>query len=76
MTSPTAATPPASASETVASLLVEQPKGSPLLRGFYTDPRIFTRDVSRIHLRRWLCVGHESRIRKRGDWFLFDIAEE
>jgi Rieske 2Fe-2S family protein len=60
----------------IAALLEKQPKGSSLLPGFYSDPDIFERDISRIHLRHWLCVGHESRIPKRGDWFLFDIAGE
>ena len=43
------------------SLLERQPKGAPLLQEFYSDPEIFERDIERIHLRHWLCVGHESR---------------
>ena len=60
----------------IESLLERQPKGSPLLQGFYSDPEIFERDIERIHLRHWLCVGHQSRARKPGDWFRFDIAGE
>jgi phenylpropionate dioxygenase-like ring-hydroxylating dioxygenase large terminal subunit len=60
----------------IASLIERQPKGSPLLQEFYSDPEIFQRDIERIHLRRWLCVGHESRIPNQGDWFRFDVAEE
>ena len=60
----------------IAGLIERQPKGSPLLTEFYSDPEIFRRDIDRIHLRHWICVGHESRIPKRGDWFRFDIAEE
>lgn len=60
----------------IASLVARQPKGSPLLQEFYSDPEIFRRDVERIHLRRWLCVGHESRIPRPGDWFRFDVAGE
>lgn len=60
----------------VASLTARQPKGSPLLQEFYADPEIFRRDIDRVHLRHWLCVGHESRIPKKGDWFRFDVAEE
>ncbi len=48
----------------IESLIARQPKGSPLLREFYSDPEIFRRDIDRIHLRHWLCVGHESRIPK------------
>ena len=60
----------------IASLLERQPKGAPLLQEFYADPEIFALDVERIHFRHWLCVGHESRIPDRGDWFRFDLAGE
>ncbi len=76
MTFRTEAPPATNASDRLVALRARQPAGSPLLREFYADPHIFARDLSRIHLRRWLCVGHESRIPKRGDWFLFDLAEE
>ena len=62
--------------EALKSLLDRQPPGHALLQEFYKDPEIFQRDIERIHLRRWLCVGHESRIPKPGDWFRYDIAEE
>lgn len=62
--------------EGLKSLLDRQPRGHALLQDFYVDPEIFERDMERIHLRRWLCVGHESRIPKRGDWFRYDIAGE
>ncbi len=60
----------------IAELLKRQPKDSALLQEFYSDPEIYARDIERIHLRHWLCVGHESRIPKKGDWFRFDIAGE
>jgi phenylpropionate dioxygenase-like ring-hydroxylating dioxygenase large terminal subunit len=60
----------------LAGLLERQPAGHTLLQEFYADPEIFERDFSRIHLRRWLCVGHESRIPNPGDWFRFDVAGE
>jgi Rieske 2Fe-2S family protein len=60
----------------VAELVARQPSGTALLRDFYSDARIFARDLERIHLRHWLCVGHLSRIPNPGDWFLFDIAGE
>ena len=60
----------------ISKLIEGQAKGSPLAQEFYSDPEIFQRDIDRIHLSHWLCVGHESRIPKRGDWFRFDIAEE
>jgi phenylpropionate dioxygenase-like ring-hydroxylating dioxygenase large terminal subunit len=60
----------------IRELLERQPKGTTLLQDFYSDPEIFERDIERVHLRHWICVGHESRIRERGDWFRFDIAGE
>lgn len=60
----------------IAELLARQQSGSPLLQEFYSDPDIFAVDVSRVCLSHWLCVGHESRIPNRGDWFRFDIADE
>jgi Rieske 2Fe-2S family protein len=62
--------------ERLRGLLQRQPKGASLLQEFYTDPEIYARDLSRVHLRRWLCVGHASRIPNPGDWFLYDVAEE
>jgi Rieske 2Fe-2S family protein len=60
----------------VSALIGGQPPSAPLLREFYADPQIFERDLERIHLRRWLCVGHVSRVPEPGDWFRFDIANE
>jgi len=60
----------------IASLIESQAKGLPLAQEFYSDPEIFERDIERIHLRRWLCVGHQSRIPNKGDWFRYDIAKE
>lgn len=62
--------------EQLKKLLDRQPKGTSLLREFYSDPDIFERDIERIHLRHWICVGHESRVPKRGDWFRSDLAKE
>ena len=63
-------------SSRVASILAGQPKGTPLLQEFYSDPEVYSLDLERIHFRRWLCVGHESRVPNRGDWFRFDLASE
>ena len=58
------------------ALIDRQVKGFSLQQEFYRDPAIFERDISRIHLRHWLCVGHVSRIPNRGDYFVFDVANE
>ena len=57
-------------------LIARQPEGCALLQDFYVDPEIFQRDLERLHLHHWLCVGHESRIPEVGDYFVFDIANE
>jgi len=63
-------------SQRIEALLERQPAGTPLLQEFYSDPEVFARDLERIHLRHWLCVGHVGRIPKKGDWFRVDLAGE
>ena len=60
----------------IFSLIARQPKGAGLLQEFYSDPQVFLLDIERVHLSRWICVGHESRVRSSGDWFRSDIAGE
>ena len=62
--------------DNLSDLLAGQPKGTALLQEFYASPEIFERDLEQIHFRRWLCVGHASRIPEPGDWFRYDIAGE
>jgi len=60
----------------LAELIGRQPAGRSLLQEFYSDPAIFARDIEQIHLRQWLCVGHENRIPDPGDYFLYELAGE
>jgi Rieske 2Fe-2S family protein len=57
-------------------LITAQPKGCALQQAFYSDASIYALDVERIFMRRWLCVGHESRIPNSGDFFVHEIAGE
>jgi Rieske 2Fe-2S family protein len=58
------------------SLIDKHVKGFTLQQEFYQDPAIFRREISRIHLRHWLCVGHVSRIPNPGDYFVFEVAND
>lgn len=60
----------------VEDLIRRQPKGHSLLQPFYLSPGIYRRDIERMLMRHWLCVGHESAISSPGDYFLFDIDKE
>ena len=55
-------------------LIDKQAKGFTLQQEFYRDPAIFEREISRIHLGHWFCVGHVSRIPNPGDYFVFEVA--
>jgi Rieske 2Fe-2S family protein len=69
-------TPDANDAARIDALVALQRPGYSLARPFYTDPRIFERDVERVFLRQWLLAGHTSRIPDSGDYFLFDFADE
>ena len=42
----------------------------------YWDPELYARDVAEIFGHMWLCVGHQSRIRDPGEFFVFDVGWE
>jgi Rieske 2Fe-2S family protein len=50
--------------------------GRALARDFYTDPRIFERDMERMLLRHWFCAGHVSSVPRPGDFLLVDLGAE
>lgn len=60
----------------IAALVARQPAGHSLRQAFYADPELFRRDVERILMRHWLCVGHESSAPNPGDFFVVEIASE
>jgi Rieske 2Fe-2S family protein len=68
--------PPATLDERIGELAARRPAGFTLPQEFYTDPDIYARDIERIHMRQWLCVGHESRIPEPGDYFVHAVAGE
>jgi phenylpropionate dioxygenase-like ring-hydroxylating dioxygenase large terminal subunit len=45
-------------------------------RRFYTDPAVFEEEQARIFRRVWLWLGHESQLRRPGDFFTARLAGE
>ena len=45
-----------------------------LAANYYTDPTIFTQEMSGLLTRTWQYAGHVSQIQSPGDYFSFDIA--
>lgn len=60
----------------IADLVARQPKGHSLLQPFYRSEEVFRRDVERVFMRHWLCVGHVSMAAEPGAYFLANYAEE
>ncbi len=42
----------------------------------YKDPGVYELEVRHIMLKAWHYAGHQSQVRERGDYFLFEIAGE
>jgi phenylpropionate dioxygenase-like ring-hydroxylating dioxygenase large terminal subunit len=45
-------------------------------REVYTDPRIFDVEMERIHERHWIYCGHESQVRKTGDYYTVQVGRQ
>ena len=43
---------------------------------FFTSAELFGQEFDRIFARRWICIGRESKIANRGDYFLHTIGKE
>jgi len=59
----------------LASLVEDQRSGYSLSGAFYTDPRVFERDIQRVYAWHWFFVGHASRIPQPGDYFVVRLAD-
>lgn len=60
----------------IAELVRQRRPASTLPGSFYTDPVVFERDIEWIFSRHWIFVGHEDRVRKPGDYFVFSLARD
>ena len=63
-------------SESLESLLTSYRDGWSLPGGLYRDPAVYAHEIGAIFLKSWLCVGHQSQIPARGDYFLFELDHE
>lgn len=50
--------------------------GHALPRAVYHEPVVYDSEMRRIFLKSWQYVGHASQIPDKGDYFLFEIADE
>ena len=59
-----------------ARAIAAQRPGHALSREFYCDAELFEREVRRLILRHWHCVGHTSQVRAPGDFFTTSLCGE
>jgi phenylpropionate dioxygenase-like ring-hydroxylating dioxygenase large terminal subunit len=58
-----------------AAIEAQEP-GRALAQPFYCDPDFYAREVQRVLMRHWHCVGHHSQVRSPGDFFTTEICGE
>ena len=57
-------------------LIKSQKDNFSLDQSFYTSKSIFEMDLKTFFFNQWVFVGHISRIKNKGDYFLFQIGDE
>jgi len=56
---------------------VHRPRpGHSLPQAYYVSPEIYQRDIERMLMRHWICVGHASAIPEAGDYFTYELDRE
>jgi len=60
----------------VDDLIARHAAGHALEREFYTDPRIFERDMDRMLLCHWFCAAHAASVPRPGDYLLVELGAE
>jgi Rieske 2Fe-2S family protein len=70
------ATQIAQSADRCAGAIAAQRPGHALSREFYCDAELFEREVRRLILRHWHCVGHTSQVRAPGDFFTTSLCGE
>ena len=54
-------------------IINKQKSNFPLDQVFFKDQKIFDLDLKTFFFNQWIIVGHESRIIKRGEYFLSNM---
>jgi phenylpropionate dioxygenase-like ring-hydroxylating dioxygenase large terminal subunit len=60
----------------ISRAIEAHPRGHALTRPFYCDPTFFERELRRLLLPHWHCVGHRSQLVDPGDFFTVEIFQE
>ena len=56
--------------------MLVDPEGGRQDARVYTDPDVYERELSNIFGRCWLCLGHESQLANKGDYFAAYMGED
>ena len=57
-------------------IINKQKTNFPLDQVFFKDQKIFDLDLKTFFFNQWIILGHESRIKKRGEYFLSNVGDE
>ncbi len=57
-------------------LLAQTRAGYSLPQSFYTSDALFAEDMARVVSAKWIVAGHVAQIPRRGDWFVYRVAQE
>jgi phenylpropionate dioxygenase-like ring-hydroxylating dioxygenase large terminal subunit len=60
----------------IAPLAAKTRSGYSLDQRFYCDDAVFAEDMKEIVSRKWLVAGHIDRVRKKGDYFLYNVGKD
>ena len=60
----------------IAPLAAKARSGYSLDQRFYCDDAVFAEDMKEIVSRKWLVAGHIDRVRKKGDYFLYNVGKD
>jgi len=72
----TASQPAGSTPDRIAQAIAQHRPGYALAAPFYCEPAFFEREMQRVLLHHWHCVGHDSQLPEPGDFFTTELCGE